>query len=146
MTRTAPTVVGAFGIAAVSMLVVLACGRVDDGSRTADAAAPPPPSATPPVPTFAPPVDLPLDASLRDAAHPDGGPAPMFPCADAAPELRCPLPSSSCIDDHWMRYYTNPQCDEGTGQCQFTPIDLECANAGVPPDCFMGGCRSVVIR
>lgn len=141
------TVVASLGVAFISILVVLACGRVDEGSRSADAATTTPTStATSPDPSFPPPVDLPLEAAVRDAAHPDGGPAPMTACADASPELRCPLPASFCLDDHWMRYYANPQCDESTGQCQFTALDMECLSGGVPPDCFMGGCRQVLVR
>ena len=146
VSRITPGVFAGAAVPLFSMLVVLACGRVDGGLRTNDAATSPPASESPPEPTFPPAVELPLDATVRDEAHPDGGPPPTFPCADAAPELRCPLPASSCIDDHLMRYYTNPQCDDGTGQCTFTPVDLECFNAGVPPDCFMGGCRRILVR
>lgn len=146
MSKTATTVFAALAIASVGWLLPAACGRTEDSPRS-DATAPP--SATPtgePTGPSVPTGEPPSDASPRDAAHPDGGPAPTYPCADAAPEPRCPLPPSFCIDDHWMRYYGSATCDEATGQCVATPIDMECLPAEAPPDCFMGGCRAIIVR
>jgi len=146
VSRTAITVFAALATASIGWLLPAACGRVEDSPRSDAATAPP--SATPTGGRTGPgvPTGEPLDASPRDAAHLDGGPAPTYPCADAAPELRCPLPPSFCIDDHWMRYYGSATCDEATGQCVATSIDIECVKTEAPPDCFMGGCRATVVR
>lgn len=128
----------------VGIGAVASCGRlaVDDradaSSSSEDAAAPPP------SPTFAPspPEDASDPWSRRDAAHPDGGPAPVVACDDGG---ACPAPPSVCLDEHWLRYYRNGTCDDA-GLCRFEWDDMLCDPSPTPPDCWQGGCRVVVVR
>src|SRR5215471_17961195 len=94
-------------------LLLGACGKVDDlpadaGSGGPDASVHDAPGAFDASGGF--------DVVVRDVSttidvdvpEPDGGPVPSPPCADAGVE--CALPPSECIDDHWLRGYTNGRC------------------------------------
>src|SRR5215475_14503027 len=61
---------------------------------------------------------------------PDGGPVPGAACADAA--TPCLLPPATCLDDHWLRSYTNGRCVDGG--CAFDFYDMLCDPSPVPPD------------
>jgi hypothetical protein len=82
---------------------------------------------------------------------PDGGPPPATACgpdADAAPNdsgIDCPVPPSTCLDDHWARYYYGGTCGDA-GVCEYQSYDMFCEPSGMPPDCYQGGCRLVVLR
>jgi hypothetical protein len=92
-----------------------------------------------------------LDAVVPDVSttvdvevpRPDGGPGPDPPCADAA--LPCALPPSECVDDHWLRGYTNGRCTDA-GTCAFDVYEMLCPPSPMPPDCYQGGCRIVIVR
>jgi hypothetical protein len=75
--------------------------------------------------------------------EPDGGPIPSPPCADAA--VPCSIPPSECIDDHWLRSYTNGRCTDA-GTCAFDVYEMKCPPSSTPPDCYQGGCRVVIVR
>ena len=83
-----------------------AAPRLSDAYQFPDAAPPPPPSV-------------------------DAGPPPMPPCgADAG---TCQFPPSTCLDPHYLLYYTGGACVNGT--CQFTTNLMYC-----PAGCVNGGC------
>src|SRR5689334_21946309 len=62
----------------------------------------------------------------------DAGPPPMPPCA--ADAGTCQFPPSSCLDAHYLVYYTGGACVDGT--CQFTTNLMYC-----PYGCVNGGCQ-----
>ena len=83
-----------------------------------------------------------------DAAHPDGGPAPVVACGDGGADAagECTLPPSVCIDEHWLRYYGGSASCTDAGVCDFMAFDMLCPHADMAPDCFQGGCRIVIVR
>jgi hypothetical protein len=83
---------------------------------------------------------------------PDGGPPPQVECgpnADASATndsgIDCPLPPSTCLDDHWARYYYGGTCSDA-GVCEYQSYDMFCEPAPMQPDCYQGGCRVIVLR
>jgi hypothetical protein len=130
---------------ALFALLAGACGKVDD--LPVDAAAP---DATREDAATSGDASIFADALFLDVVAvdaipptPDAGPGPSPPCADAANP--CELPPSYCLDDHWLRSYTNGRCTDA-GVCAFDVYDMQCFPAPVPPDCYQGGCRVVIVR
>lgn len=79
-----------------------------------------------------------------DAAPIDAGPQPIVACAEGgAPP--CPSPPSECLDDHTMRFFTAGACTEA-GTCDYRIQTMKCDPAPMPPDCYQGGCRIVIVR
>ena len=85
------------------------------------------------------PKDGAIDAfvDLTDAPPPpppsvDAGPPPMMSCSSAAPT--CELPPSTCLDSHYLVYYTNGTCV--SDMCQYTTNMMYC-----PSGCANGGCQ-----
>ncbi len=62
-----------------------------------------------------------------DAAPPpfDAAPLPAMACAPADPGPSCPLPPSSCLDEHYLIYYTNGSCVNDT--CTFEEQWMYCS-------------------
>jgi hypothetical protein len=90
----------------------------------------------------------PFDGSIAPlvdsgVAQPDAGPPPVVPCADAG--MACPTPPSECLDEHTMRYFTGGTCN-GAGTCDYTSFTMKCDPSPIPPDCYQGGCRVVIVR
>jgi hypothetical protein len=125
-----------------------ACGKVEDNavdSGAPDATAHDAPSggafdASTGFDAYVPDVSTTIDVEVPP---PDGGPIPTPPCADAA--VPCLLPPSECIDDEWLRSYTNARCT-AAGTCAYDVYEMKCPPSPTPPDCYQGGCRVVIVR
>jgi hypothetical protein len=126
-----------------------ACGKTANDRAELEGGAPPEGDAktSGPFPGDAPGYDAwSSDAASYDASHPDGGPPPVVACGGPNQDGgECAAPASVCIDDHWMRYYGPGKCNDA-GTCDFPYSDMECGFSEVPPDCYQGGCRIVIIR
>ncbi len=121
-------------------IVFAACGRVAEDEVAADASTDAMASSDA---GRADASSYPLDPtwSPSDAATPpDGGPPPTVACDGGT----CTLPPSTCIDDHWLRYYAGGTCKDGL--CEFRAYEMLCSPSQVPPDCYQGGCRMVIVR
>ena len=77
--------------------------------------------------------DAAADEVLIDAPPPsvDAGPPPKMACSVSAPT--CNLPPSTCLDSHYLVYYTNSSCI--SDECQYAMDMLYC-----PSGCVNGGC------
>jgi len=135
----------AAALAATSVaLLVFACGRTADveGADGGVDGATGAPMATgmPASPGF--------DGSLNpfadgSTAPIDAGSPPLVPCTDAG--MMCASPPSDCLDDHTMRYFSGGTCNDA-GTCDFTITTMKCDPSPMPPDCYQGGCRVVIVR
>ena len=125
-------------------LIVVACGRTADLATSdagADGATGGPSSGDALAPSFDGSITPPLvDA---DISQPDAGVPPVVACAEGG--IACPAPPSDCLDDHTMRYFSGGMCNDG-GTCDYTIITMKCDPAPMPPDCYQGGCRVVIVR
>jgi hypothetical protein len=80
-------------------------------------------------------VGIELDASTIDAwlppppSHDAGQPAATSCGGDAS--TTCALPPSTCLDENYLLYYTDPVCDGGT--CRYTTNLMYCV-------CVNDGC------
>jgi hypothetical protein len=145
MSRRIALALAAVAVAVPPILVIAACGRLADTTPVADAAADrgTTPGDIPPATDGGPPTAPPQLDAAWDALGVDGAP---MPCGDAAAAGGdCPLPPSTCIDEHTMRYYGASRCDDA-GICEYVAFDMTCDPAPVPPDCYQGGCRVVIVR
>jgi hypothetical protein len=134
----------AFGAASIA-LVAVACGRTADVEATdggADGATGAPSATGMPAPGTG------LDGSLNplidaSTAPIDAGSPPVVACTDAG--VMCASPPSDCLDEHTMRYFSGGTCNDA-GTCDFTVVAMKCDPSPVPPDCYQGGCRVVIVR
>jgi hypothetical protein len=136
-------------LALIGSIVVAAfsCGKVEESSL--DAGSPDAPHGD--AGTTGDGASSIFDAQFRfdavtvdpDVSAPDGGPPPVIDCSDAA--VSCASPPSTCIDDHWLRYYQNGRCGDG-GTCLFDAHDMLCPPSPTPPDCYQGGCHTIIVR
>jgi hypothetical protein len=89
----------------------------------------------------------PIDGSIAtvdaNVSQPDAGPPPVVACADAG--VACPAPPSDCLDDHTMRYFGGGTCNDA-GTCDYMIFTMKCEPSPMPPDCYQGGCRVVIVR
>ena len=76
-----------------------------------------------------------------DAATESSPPATGTPPAD----MPCVAPPSECLDEHTMKYFTSGTRNDA-GTCDFMSFTMKCDPSPVPPDCFQGGCRVVIVR
>jgi hypothetical protein len=83
-----------------------------------------------------------IDSLVVDAPPPppsvDAGPPPTVACGSGSGSgsgsNACELPPSTCLDEHYLDYYTGGTCNAGT--CEFTSNLLYC-----PIGCINGGCE-----
>jgi hypothetical protein len=93
---------------------------------------------------FAPSFDATITPRVdADTTPIDAGSPPVVACTDAG-EM-CASPPSDCLDDHTMRYFSGGTCNDA-GTCDFTISTLHCDPSPMPPDCYQGGCRVVIVR
>ncbi|HEY4177946.1 MAG TPA: hypothetical protein VGM90_13960 [Kofleriaceae bacterium] len=76
-------------------------------------------------------ADASADASPPPPPTVDAGPPPMMSCSVAAPT--CELPPSTCLDSHYILYYTNGTCV--SDECEYTTNMMYCSF------CVNGGCQ-----
>ena len=129
--------------AASAALLVFACGRTADVDATdagADGATGGPMATGAPAPGFDATVTPFADAATAPI---DAGSPPIVPCTDAG--MTCAAPPSDCLDDQTMRYFSGGTCNDA-GTCDYTIVTMKCDPSGMPPDCYQGGCRVVIVR
>jgi hypothetical protein len=134
----------AAALAAASVaLLVFACGRTVDAEATdggADGATGAPTESGMPAPGFDGSLNPFTDGSIAPI---DAGSPPIVPCTDAG--MTCASPPSDCLDEHTMRYFGGGTCNDA-GTCDFMIFTMKCDPSPVPPDCYQGGCRIVIVR
>lgn len=109
-----------FKLLAAAILFLIACNA--PGRAEPKDAPPDPPDVYVPVGFDAPPPSV------------DAGPPPAMSCSTAAPT--CELPPSTCLDAHYLVYYTDGTCVGD--MCQYTTNLMFCSSG-----CVNGGCQHV---
>jgi hypothetical protein len=151
-------VAAASGIALFASIAITSafsgCGGVAP-AREADAASAAPDRSAPapitpggddplleagPGPSFGDLPDAHAGPTWDSGPAPDAGPPPSFACIeDAGAEggVACPLPASTCLDQHWLLSYGNGVCADGV--CTFTRVVIDCTAHGTGW-CSQGQC------